>query len=282
MVALSGPVDPVELDRGLEVIRGWGHPVIEAPNLLREASYLAGGDSERLAGIRQVLAAGARLLVAARGGYGVSRILDDLPWEDLADRDVTLVGFSDLTAVLNPLAAKGAIQVHGPMVASGLVTPANADRLRSLLRGDLVGEVLFRVPKGAVVRPGRARGPAVGGNLTLLCALIGTPWEPDFDGSVVFIEEVNEALYRLDRMLTHLRGSGRLQNVKALIGGSLRGCRPASERSGVWRRLLLEAAPPNAAVVVDLPFGHGAANLAFPIGATVDLDTDALRVVWTE
>lgn len=281
-MAPSGPVDPVKLDRGLEVIRGWGHPVIEAPNLLREASYLAGGDDERLAGVRQVLAAGARLLVAARGGYGVSRILDDLPWEGLADRRVTVVGFSDLTAVLNPLAAMGAIQVHGPMVASGLATPSNADRLRSLLRGDLVGAVLFRVPKGAVVRPGRARGRAVGGNLTLLCALIGTPWEPDFDGSVVFLEEVSEPLYRLDRMLTHLRGSGRLQNVKALIGGSLRGCRPASERSAVWRRLLLEAAPPNAPVVVDLPFGHGAANLAFPIGATVELDTDALRVVWTE
>jgi muramoyltetrapeptide carboxypeptidase len=280
VVALSGPLDPNKLDRGLEVLRSWGHPVIEAPNMRRGASYLAGSDAERVEGLDEVLAGGARLLIAARGGYGASRILDDLPWTDLSKGEVTFVGFSDVTAVLNPLAATGAIQVHGPMVASGLTTSANASRLLSLLRGELEGEVLFRVAERAVVRSGRARGHAVGGNLSLLCALIGTPWEPKFDGGLVFIEEVNEALYRLDRKLTHLRCSGRLHNVKALIGGSLRGCKPASERSEVWRRLLLEAAPPGVPVVVDLPFGHGAANLAFPIGATVELDTDALRVTW--
>jgi muramoyltetrapeptide carboxypeptidase len=191
-----------------------------------------------------------------------------------------MVGFSDLTAILNPLGSNGLLQIHGPMVASGLSTRHNAKRLHSVLLGKLEGEPLFRIPEASVVRPGRAEGRALGGNLTMLTALIGTPWEPDFDGSVLFLEEINEPLYRLDRMLTHLRGSGRLRNVKALIGGSLRGCRPASERPETWRRLLLEAAPPSAPVVVDLPFGHGAANLAFPIGASVEVDTKALQVIW--
>ncbi len=123
-------------------------------------------------------------------------------------------------------------------------------------------------------------GPALGGNLTLLTTLLGTEWEPDFDGCVLFIEEVDEPLYRLDRMLTHLRSSGRLRNVKALIGGSLRGCRPASERPGDMAQMLTEAAPPDAAIVVDLPFGHGATNLAFPIGATVEVDTGRRLVTW--
>jgi muramoyltetrapeptide carboxypeptidase len=113
-----------------------------------------------------------------------------------------------------------------------------------------------------------------------MTALIGTPWEPEFDGSLLFLEEVGEPLYRLDRMLTHLRASGRLRKVKALIGGSLRDCRPASERPGIWRRLLLEAAPPDAPVVVDLPFGHGATNLAFPVGGVVELDTDLAAILW--
>jgi muramoyltetrapeptide carboxypeptidase len=281
VVALSGPVDPESLDAGIEVIRGWGHPVIEAENLRREASYLAGEDLERLAGVSQVMDGGARIIIAARGGYGSTRLLDELPWPELANSGITLVGYSDLTAVLNPLSMRGAIQVHGPMVASGLHTPSNAKRLHELLRGELQSEVLFRLPEGSVARPGRARGRAIGGNLTLLTSLIGTPWEPEFDGSIVFIEEVNESLYRLDRMLTHLRGSGRLRNVKALIGGSLRGCRPASERPVVWRRLLLESVPEGSPVVLGLPFGHGAANLAFPIGATVEVDTGAGRVVWT-
>jgi muramoyltetrapeptide carboxypeptidase len=116
--------------------------------------------------------------------------------------------------------------------------------------------------------------------LSLVASLVGTPWEPDFDDCVLFLEEVGEPLFRLDRLLTHLRGSGKLRNVKALIGGSLRGCRPAAERVQTWRRLLLEAAPTAAPVVVGLPFGHGATNLAFPIGATVEVDTRAQRVVW--
>jgi muramoyltetrapeptide carboxypeptidase len=280
VVALSGPVDPTKLDAGIEVIRGWGHPVIEAANLRHEEAYLAGGDEDRLAGLGEVVAAGARFIIAARGGYGATRLLDQIDWRDLSKRAICMVGFSDLTAILNPLGGNGVPQVHGPMVASGLSTRHNAKRLHSVLLGELGGEPLFRIPEASVVRPGRAEGRALGGNLTMLTTLIGTPWEPGFDGSVLFLEEINEPLYRLDRMLTHLRGSGRLRNVKALIGGSLRGCRPASERPESWRRLLLEAAGPSAPVVVDLPFGHGATNLAFPIGSTVEVDTEALQVIW--
>ena len=280
VVALSGPLDAEKLDAGLEVLRGWGHPVIEASNLHSEEIYLAGRDEDRLAGLDEVVASGARIVIAARGGYGASRLLDRIDWRDLSKRGICMVGFSDLTAILNPLGGNGVPQIHGPMVASGLSARFNAKRLRSVLVGELKGEPLFRFSETSVVRSGRAEGLALGGNLTVLTALIGTPWEPQFDGSVLFLEEVNEPLYRLDRMLTHLRGSGKLRNVKALIGGSLRGCRPASLRADLWRRLLLEAAPANAPVVVDLPFGHGAANLAFPIGATVEIDTNALQVLW--
>ncbi len=280
VVALSGPVDPAKLAAGLEVLRGWGHPVIEASNLRREESYLAGRDGERLNGLAEVVEGGARIIVAARGGYGSARLLDRIGWRELSDRCVCMVGFSDLTAVLNPLGNNGVPQVHGPMVASGLDVRFNAKRLYSVLRGELIGEPLFQIPEHSVVRGGRAEGRVLGGNLTVLISLIGTPWEPDFDGCILFLEEVNEPLYRLDRLLTHLRSSGRLRNVKALIGGSLRGCRPASERPDVWRRLLLEAAPECAPVVVDLPFGHAKANLAFPIGATVEIDTKALQIVW--
>ncbi len=280
VVALSGPVDADKLDAGLQVIRGWGHPVIEASNLHHETAYLAGRDEDRLAGLEEVIESGARILVAARGGYGVSRLLGLVDWGELSKRGICMVGFSDLTAILNPLSRDGIVQIHGPMVASGLVSSHNARRLRSVLLGDLKGDALFRIPNSSIARPGCAEGRTLGGNLTVLTTLIGTPWEPDFNGSVLFLEEVNEPLYRLDRMLTHLRGSGKLRNVKALIGGSLRGCRPASGRPDLWRRLLCEAAPPTAPVIVDLPFGHGASNFAFPIGTTVEIDTNAQQIIW--
>jgi muramoyltetrapeptide carboxypeptidase len=282
VVALSGPVDPGRLDAGLEVLRSWGHPVIEASNTRRQGLYLAGADAERVEGVAEVLEADARVIIAARGGYGSTRILDQIPWRELAEKRTTLVGFSDLTAVLNPMAARGSVQVHGPMVAAGLTSGHNSARLLSVLRGELRGDVLYRLPVKSVVRPGRARGTAIGGNLALLTALVGTPWEPEYDGSVLFVEEVDEPLYRLDRMLTHLTASGRLRKVKALISGSLRGCRPASERPDVWRGLLLEAVSGEVPVVVDLPFGHGATNLAFPIGATVEVDTESRLVVWVQ
>ncbi len=159
VVALSGPVEQGRLAAGLDVLRSWGHPLVLAPNLGAREPYLAGNDEERLAGLEAVVDGGARVVIAARGGYGVTRLLPRLPWQRLADRKVTLVGYSDVTALLNPLASRsGVAQVHGPMVAAGLARPQNARRLRRVLAGELEGEVLLRFPPSAVVRTGAAEG----------------------------------------------------------------------------------------------------------------------------
>ena len=282
VVALSGPVDGQRLARGLEALSATGHPLVVAPNVHAREGYLAGSDRARLEGLERVLDHGARVLVAARGGYGVSRLLDELPWDRLVREGVTFVGFSDLTAVMAPLQARGgAVQVHGPMAGVGLDRQENLRRLMAVLRGEVPGRELFRFRESSVVRPGRASGHSVGGNLTVLCSLLGTPWEPPWEGSVLFLEELGEPLYRLDRLLTQLWSSGRLHCVNALIGGSLRGCRPAQERGARWKRLLLDAAPPGVPIVVDRPFGHGSRNLAFPLGAHLEVDTAAGCVTWS-
>jgi muramoyltetrapeptide carboxypeptidase len=283
VVALSGPVDRERLAAGLQVLEGWGHPLILAPNLEASAGYLAGDDAARRSGLESVVSRGAKLVIAARGGYGVTRLLPTLPLGELASAGVRVVGYSDVSALLNALVAAGGVpQVHGPMVAAGLTRPANERRLRSVLSGELAGGTLFRFDEDRVVRPGRVVGPAIGGTLSLMAALIGTPFEPALAGSVLFVEEVGEPFYRLDRMLTQLRVSGRLRGVKALICGSLRGCGPAAERARSWRSLVAEAAPPDAVIVVDLLFGHTARNLAFPIGARVEVDTAAGVIRWSQ
>ena len=283
VVALSGPVDPRRLARGLEALASTGHPVELAPNLHDRTAYLAGGDDRRLGGLLHLMERGARVLVAARGGYGASRLLGRLPWDRLVESRAVFVGFSDLTAVMAPLTARGgSVQVHGPMVGVGMDREENLRRMLAVLRGELVGRPMFRFSGRSVVRPGRARGRAIGGNLTVLCSLLGTPWEPPWEGSVLFVEEVGEPLYRLDRLLTQLGSSGRLNGVKALIGGSLRGCRPARGREERWRELLVEAAPPGIPIVVNRPFGHGVRNLAFPVGATVEVDTAAGCITWSD
>ncbi len=282
VVALSGPVEPGRLAAGLAALRRWGHPLVLADNLRSRAGYLAGTDAERLAGLEGVLGHGARVLIAARGGYGVTRLLPRLPWSRLETAGACVVGYSDLTALLNPLAALGVAQVHGPMVASGLARPRNASRLRRVLTAELAGRELLRFDRSQVVRPGTAVGPLWGGTLSLLEALVGTPFEPDLEGGVLLLEEVNEPPYRVDRMLTHLAASARFRGVKALIVGSLRGCGWTRTRAAEWRRLLLEALPADVPVVMGLPFGHRAANMAVPIGVPVDLDTRRGRVAWSE
>jgi len=280
VVALSGPVDPERLADGLKVLHSWGNPIELASNLRDREGYLAGSDEHRLNGLVNLLDRGVRTFIAARGGYGATRLLSRLPWSRFTEEEVQFIGFSDITALLNPLSAS-VVQVHGPMVAAGLARPANALRLHELLLGRLVGEALYQFPAERVLRHGRAEGTAMGGSLSLLSALVGTPWEPNFDGAVLFLEEVSEPSYRLDRLLTHLRSSVSFGGLNALIGGSLHRCRPHLECLTRWSELLFETAPEGTPVVVGLPFGHGAKNLAFPVGATVEIDTRRGAVNWS-
>ena len=280
VVALSGPVDIEKLDRGLTALRSWGREIVEAPNLRRGSGYLAGSDSERIEGLVDLLDRGVRVIWAARGGYGITRILDRLPWDRMMDAEVMFVGYSDATPLLNVLAVGGgAVQIHGPVVTE--LTDWNAPdfvRARAALEGHIRGARLFDLSDQDIVRPGRAVGLGLGGNLSLLAAVAGTPWAAELSGSIIFLEDVNEPIYKLDRLLTQLRYSGSLKEVKALITGDLYGCGAGCDTR--WRELLLEVVPETVPVVCGLPFGHGPANLAFPVGAVVELDTDGGALTW--
>ncbi len=280
VVALSGPADPEKLELGLANLRSWNRPILEASNLRLASEYLAGEDDCRIEGLNELLDQGIRVMWMARGGYGITRILDRLPWKRLIEAEAVFIGYSDATPLLNSLASRGeTVQIHGPVVTelSDWNAP-NFVRVRALLEGELRGAPLFAIGDLNVVRPGRAVGKALGGNLSLLAAVAGTSWAPDFRGAVVFLEDVNEPAYKLDRLLTQLLCSGILKEVKALITGDLYRC--GAGCTARWRRLLLEAVPETVPVVCGLPFGHGPANLAFPVGAVVELDTDGGALTW--
>ncbi len=251
-----------------------GFRVVEAANVRHRDGYLAGDDEARRAGIEELLDADVEALLASRGGFGSARLLDRLPWERLARWGGWLVGFSDLTALHAGMAARTALAtVHGPMVTTLARHEGSTRRLFQWLRGE-APDVLFRLTPSQVVRGGVVRGVAVGGNLSVLASLIGSPFEPDWDGAVLFLEDVGEPVYRLDRMLTQLRLASRLERIVALVSGRLvdcgRGERGFRQR---WRRLLAEAAPPSAVVLEGLPFGHGRVNTPFPLGVEVEVDT---------
>lgn len=281
IAGLSGVPDPTRLRDGVAVLEKAGYRVVLAPNLARRDGYLAGSDVERLAGLRVLLAAGVDAIVAARGGYGVMRLLGDLPWQDLAAWGGWLVGFSDVTAI--HAAACGRLPMatlHGPV---GTTLGRDGASAAVLLRwlGGLPPGTLFRFGPGRVVRPGMARGVAVGGNLSLLAALTGTPYEPAYADAVLFLEDVAEPGYRLDRLLTQLALSSRLARVKAIIVGQMVRCgRGEPGWRERWRALLADAAPAGAVVVEGLAFGHGSRNTPFPLGAPVSVDTARGEVTW--
>ncbi len=274
VLALAGPAPTARLEAGLHRLEAEGFEVVEAPNARERTGYLAGDDEARLAGLEALLDGGVAALVASRGGYGTLRLLDRLPWERLAQWGGWVVGFSDLTALHAGMGVRTPVAtLHGPMVTSLARDEGSTRRVLEWLRGE-VPSPLFHLSARQVVRGGVARGVAVGGNLSLLCALVATPWEPEWDGAVLFLEDVGEPLYRLDRMLTHLRLASRLGRVAAVVVGRCTRCGGgAAGWRAQWRRLLADAVPPPAVIVEGLPFGHGTKNVPFPLGVEVEVDT---------
>ena len=210
----------------------------------------------------------------ARGGYGLTRILDRLEPERIARRPV--IGFSDVTALFAALHPSGlGPLVHGPVLHSLAITePGSVEHLLDLLAGrevePLVGETWV---------PGVAEGPIVGGNLALLAALCGTPWQLDARGCVLAIEEIGEAGYRVDRLLQQLRSAGALEGVVGIAVGELVDCKVPEGASWTLRDVVMDhIGGLGVPVVGELPFGHGARNRAFVWGAAAGIGEGRLSV----
>ncbi len=280
VVAPSGPIDRAVLERGLAVLRDrLGLRVRVRPDVTARQGYLAGGDARRLEEWRE--AAGdpeARAIFCARGGYGAMRLLPDLDPARLLDPAKWFVGFSDTTAIHAALNQAGLVTVHGPMVSTlgrATGTARSIEHLRALLFGrtDAPASEPGALPPGSgciaggVIRAGRASGRLLGGSLSLLAHLCGSPWGPRFADAVLFFEDIDEKPYRLDRYLTQLRLSGALEGVRAVCVGQLTGCDHAEQRGAeTVRRIVHDLGVP---AIDGIAAGHEEPNDALPLGARV-------------
>ncbi len=221
-------------------------------------------DARRLAGLRRALVEeDVRAVFCARGGYGLLRVAANIP----EGPPRAVVGFSDVTVLHAALWRRGVVSVHGPNVTTlGRLEDADSDALFALLENPVAPPPIAGL---RMIAPGVARGPLVGGNLAMLSHLIGTPLWPDLRGAVVFLEDVNEEPYRVDRMLTHLRLAGALEGVAGIACGEFFAC---GDAEAVLAERLGELGVP---VVAGIPTGHGTRNRALPHGACVALDAEA-------
>lgn len=286
VAALSGPAEAEKIDSGLAALERMGFEPVPASNLrLRYGDGLfAGDDATRLAAFHELAAdPDLRAVFFLRGGWGALRILPGVDWDLLARHPRAYVGFSDLTPFLLQVVQRlGLVAFHGPMVAAALARGLDVAEEASLLAA-LAG----RFPREMEVTPVAGReggepvvGPLLGGCLSLLAATLGTPFAPRLGGSLLFLEDVGEPLYRLDRMLTHLRLSGSLTGVRAMILAQiLASDTEHHDRAAVAALVRGSLVPADLPVVRNLEVGHAPPNLTLPVGLACRLEPAAGRLV---
>ena len=270
IVATAGPVTREELEPGIEELHKAGFDPVLAKNLYYNKGYLAGTDEDRAAALNEMMARqDIQAVFCARGGYGSMRLLSSFPFGSFGRKPKFIIGYSDVTAILNAVLAKtGVIGIHGPSVRSlGNGDTVSRDLLINFITNPSTIE--YNITDFVTLAAGIAKGRLVGGNLTVFSRLIGTPFMPPLKNSVLFLEDTNEPVYRIDRMITHLILSKVLTKISGIILGRFTNC---GENSGLKELFSETARNFNIPCLMGLEAGHEGVNLPLPIGAQSVLD----------
>ena len=292
-IALVAPAGPLlerdDLTRADALCRALGYAPVLAPGAGRRHGYLAGTDEERLGDLNAALRDPAIDAVwCIRGGYGSTRILDQVDFDALARRPRPLIGLSDITALLlGAVVRAGVVAFHGPVARACMPAFTRRHFERVLTRAEPPGR-LERLPGSpdtliprqdriVTLAPGAAEGPLLGGNLTLLQCMIGTRYFPELEGAILFLEDVGEDLYRVDRMLAHLRAVGALDRLAGVAVGRFTELRRQTEDGamGLDEVLATYLGPLGVPVAYGFPVGHIDDQWTLPLGVRARLDADA-------
>jgi muramoyltetrapeptide carboxypeptidase len=284
VVAPAGAVKTEDLGNGVRRLEEMGFRVALGRSLYRSARYLAGRDEERAADLAEMFAnPEVKAVVAARGGYGTSRIIPLLDAKALARSPKIFVGSSDLTLLLHFLrSACRLVTFHGPMVS-----PNFGKYSSPTTNGEFVRILGATTPPGPidvtgvkVLKGGSGEGVLTGGCLSLVCQTIGTPYEIQTEDAILFLEDINEPPYRIDRMLTYLKQVGKFDGVRAVVFGLMPDCHPSPQElytlEDVIRDVLADLPCP---ILYDFPSGHGGTNVTLPFGVRAAVEGSTLSIL---
>jgi muramoyltetrapeptide carboxypeptidase len=287
-VALVAPAGPLagetDLERAMLNVRSFDWVPVRGQHALDRAGYLAGDDGDRLADLNHALADDSIDAVwCLRGGYGVMRILETIDYAALRRRPKVILGYSDITALHSAVTSRcELITFHGPTARATISDFSRESLARAISGRDSAGTA----GAAEVLHGGRARGRLIGGNLAILSALSGTPYAPDYTDAILVVEDVNEAVYRIDRMLTQLRLAGALQQCRAIVFGQFTDIPQDSPEETPAARSLREvlrevAESVGVPCIAGAPIGHVTDQWTLPLGAPAELDADArtLRIL---
>ncbi len=280
-MAVAAPASPISREAweaGVRVLEDWGFRVVSTSEVFAARSWGQTVDREAARRFQEIWEdPGIKAVIGVRGGYGSLKILPYLEMESLASHPKRLVGFSDLTNLLLILHQRlGMVTFHGPTLAHlAEITPAARESWHWWLTTP--GPKNFTVSGLTPLHPGTAVGPLLGGNLTTMCHLLGTPYAPRLTGALLFLEDHNEPLYRLDRLAHHLLFSGILEGIKGILLGAFTGGDAQAQAEEV---LALAFEPLGVPVAAGLPVGHQPENHTLPIGAPARLDTQTTTLTF--
>lgn len=279
-LGLVAPAGPAEFDQAAAHAwaRGHGYGLKIFAGVTQKRGYLAGNDAVRLADLHDAfLDPEVAAILCVRGGYGSPRLLDRIDYGLIARHPKPFVGYSDLTALHQALWLEtGLVGFHGPMLRPDLLTPRLAPTetlLLRMLRGELGAGAVIAHPQGwplVTLSGGVAEGRLVGGNLTMIGASLGTPWSIDTRDAVLFIEDVNEPLFRIDRTLNQLRLAGKFEGLRAVLLGDV----AKVELEPLFELVQETFSPLGIPVLAGWRSGHCDPNLTLPLGALIVLDAD--------
>lgn len=278
-----------DLDLACDVVTALGLKAKRGAHVLARYGYLAGRDQDRAADLMAMFADPlVKGIVAVRGGWGCARLLPHLDFELIRRHPKVLVGYSDVTALLLAIHARtGLVTFHGPVGISSWPEFSVAYWRQTIFDGEAVtmanpsdkGEQLVQTEyRVRTLTPGKARGRLLGGNLTVLSHLVGTPYLPEWDGAILFLEDVGEDIYRIDRMLTQLGQAGILKKIAGFVFGTCKDCKPGGDGYG---SLTLEEvlgdhiAPLGVPAYDGAAFGHLGKQFTLPVGVEAELDAEA-------
>lgn len=284
MVCPAGFMEPERTMDCINILESAGFIVVVGKTMNSSSNnYFSGSDEERRADLQAMLDdPSIRAVLFGRGGYGMSRIIDQLDFSAFVQAPKWLIGFSDITILLSHVYTRfGIAGIHGPMAAAFIGQGVLSFSVKTLAESFTTTSYRYNTTPHPFNRTGECQGPLVGGNLTLLVHAIGTPSDMDYRNKILFIEDVGEYLYGIDRMLLHLERAGKLKTLAGMIVGGFTDMKDTVRPFGqtIYELIRDRLAPYNFPVCYDFPVSHGVENYALKCGVTHKLTVSNTEVV---
>lgn len=274
IVSPSGAIDPAFIDGAKKVLASWGLIATEGEFARTEYGRFGGTKEQRIADLQAAFDdTEVKAILCSRGGYGVAQIVDKLDFTKFGTNPKWLIGFSDITILHNAISNVEVASIHGIMAKHLTELPADCEQVQQL-KNILFGELPhYQIPAHALNRNGKAEGKLIGGNLSVLAGMIGTPFDLPYEGNILFLEDIAEKPYHIDRMMQQLRLSGALSKISGLVVGQFSDC----DEDPLMKQSIAEIIAENVSaynypVCFNFPAGHVDYNLPIVMGKEMKLE----------